>query len=165
MERRLELIAEMTPAIWIHLIAVVIAVVIGAIVLFGRKGTPRHKLLGRIWAALMLTGALSSFWIMEIFDGFFSPIHLLSAWTLFSATAGVIAARRGNIRSHRFHMASLYASGLVIAGAFTFLPHRLLGRLTFGEIFPAINYAFVGCVAAFGIWMYVRTLRTARSKP
>ena len=56
----------MTPPITLHLIAVVPALVIGTVVLFLEKGTPRHKALGRIWVALLLVASISSFWIFEI---------------------------------------------------------------------------------------------------
>jgi uncharacterized membrane protein len=157
MDRRLELIAEMTPVIWIHLLSIVPALVIGAVVLFRRKGDAKHKLMGRLWVGLMVVAAISSFWITEIRDGF-SPIHALSAYTLFSVTMGVWTIRAGGrtpkaINLHRDYMQSLYALGLLIAGGFTFLPNRLLGRLTFGETYPMINYAFIALMVAGGLWM------------
>lgn len=165
MDRRLELIGEMTPAIWIHLLSIVPALIIGAVVLYKRKGTHRHKILGRIWVGLMLVAAISSFWVMEIRDGF-SPIHLLSAYTLFSLSMGIWVIRRGGrtpraIGLHRHYMQSLYALGLLIAGGFTFLPERLLGRLTFGESYPVINYIFVVLAASGGIWMLINLRRSA----
>ncbi|MEO1027155.1 MAG: DUF2306 domain-containing protein [Pseudomonadota bacterium] len=160
MDRRLELIAEMSPAIWIHLVAVAIAVFLGAAVLLGRKGTKTHKLLGRIWAGLMVIGAVSTFWIMEIFDRSYSPIHILSVYTLISVVAGVRAIRAGRIAAHRRHMISLYATGLVIAGGFTFLPNRLLGRLTFGETYPVVNYVFIALVVTLGIYLYYLSFRS-----
>jgi uncharacterized membrane protein len=51
----------MTPPITLHLIAVVPALLVGTVVLFIEKGTPFHKALGRIWVALMLVAAISSF--------------------------------------------------------------------------------------------------------
>ena len=93
MERRLELIAEMTPAVWIHLIATLAALILGAFVLWRRKGDATHRLRGRIWVGLMTVAAVSSFWIVEINEGGFSPIHGLSVWTLFSLVMGVIAIR------------------------------------------------------------------------
>ncbi|MGR3514256.1 MAG: DUF2306 domain-containing protein [Paracoccaceae bacterium] len=159
MERRLELIAEMSPAIWIHLVAVAIAVFLGAAVLLGRKGTPAHKLMGRIWVALMVVGAISTFWIMEIFERSYSPIHILSVYTLISVVAGVRAIRAGRVAAHRRHMISLYATGMIIAGGFTFLPNRLLGRLTFGETYPVVNYIFIALVVLLGIYLYYLSFR------
>ncbi|PTX56982.1 putative membrane protein [Litoreibacter ponti] len=164
MSRRLELIAEMTPAIWVHLICVVAALILGAFVLWRRKGDARHRMLGRIWVGLMAVGALSSFAIREINPGGFSPIHLLSVYTLCSLVLGVLAvrARPARVRAHQNFMRSLYASGLLIAGAFTFLPQRLLGRLTFGEWIPAINYGVVAVMAGIGTIILVRVMRAER---
>lgn len=162
MERRFELISEMTPAIWIHFAFVSSAVVLGAVVLFRRKGDARHRWLGRVWVSAMAVTAVSSFWIKEINEGGFSPIHLLSAWTLFALFAGIFAIRsRGwlpnAVRWHKGFLQSLYATGIAIAGGFTLLPDRLLGRLTFGEVFPLINYVLVAILASFGAWLLVRS--------
>lgn len=41
-------------------------------------------------------------------------------------------ARRGRIGSHRRAMLSLFFGALVIAGGFTLLPTRIMGRVVFG---------------------------------
>lgn len=99
--------------------------------------------------------AASSFWIVEINDGAFSPIHILSAYTLFALFAGLLAIRlKGRlpnaVRWHKGFFQSFYGSGLAIAGGFTLLPHRLLGRLTFGEVYPWVNYTLVGLASIVG---------------
>ncbi|MEL7273415.1 MAG: DUF2306 domain-containing protein [Pseudomonadota bacterium] len=162
MERRLELIGEMTPAIWVHLIAAVIALVLGGFVLWRRKGDWRHKLAGRIWVATMLVVAVSSFWITEIREEGFSPIHALSVYTLLSLTVGIWALRKGpvtatSITAHKRAMQGLYGFGLLIAGGFTLLPFRFLGRMTFGETMPWINYAIVAAMVSIGVVVVVRS--------
>ncbi|EFL88548.1 transmembrane protein [Ahrensia sp. R2A130] len=162
MERRLELIGEMTLPIWIHLIAVLLAAIIGAFVLWRRKGDGRHKLWGRCWVVLMAVVAISSFWIVEIMDGGFSPIHLLSIYTLSSIAIGVYSIRFGKrtpaaIERHRDALQGLYAAGIMVAGAFTLMPNRLLGRLTFGESYPWINYGLVAIIAVCGLWLMFQT--------
>lgn len=164
MERRLELISEVTTATSIHFVAVFLAVLIGAVVLWQKKGTRRHRLFGRVWVALMAVGATSSFWIAEINQDGLSPIHLLSAWTIISLLGGLVSIRfrrrlPNAIRWHKFFMQSLYASGILIAGAFTLLPHRLLGRLSFGEVYPGVNYAIVAVISMFGVVLLVRSTR------
>ena len=47
-----------------------------------------------------------------------------------NAPLGVWLARKGRVRAHRGAMTGLYA-GLVIAGAFTLIPGRLIGNLVF----------------------------------
>lgn len=120
------------PPIWliIHLATIVPAMPLGAFVLFRRKGDFVHRVCGRIWAALMVIAALSSFGLVSLM-GHLSPIHLLSALTLFAVPRAVINARRGRIAAHQRGMTVVYASA-VVAGLFVFLPTRLLGRWLFG---------------------------------
>jgi uncharacterized membrane protein len=63
----------------LHLAAAALSLLLGAAVLIRRKGTPFHKVLGRIWVALMLAVAVSSFWILGIGKGSFSYIPILGS--------------------------------------------------------------------------------------
>ena len=121
-----------TPIILAHLIAALAALALGALVLAQRKGTPLHKALGRLWVVLMLVTALSSFWIRG--NGSFSWIHGLSVFTLFALAGAIWFARTGRIAHHRKTMLGVYTGGLVVAGLFTLLPQRLLGRLVWGAL-------------------------------
>jgi|SRR5688572_30582883 uncharacterized membrane protein len=106
----------MSPLIALHAGLAIFALMVGAVVLSRRKGTPSHKLLGRIWVAAMIAVAVSSFWIFEIRRGAGpSWIHLLSVWTLISLAAAVWFIRRGNVRAHQGFMVGTFA-GLAIAG-------------------------------------------------
>jgi len=51
--------------------------------------------------------------------------------TLFGVVGALWNVRRGNIRGHRNAMLGLYFGGILIAGALTLLPGRLLYRLFF----------------------------------
>ncbi len=116
------------PAVHIHLAATILALALGVFMLIRRKGTVSHRLLGWIWVALMLTAAVSSFWITGI-RGSFSPIHGLSLLVLVLVPLAVLAIRRGKVKRHRTAMIGLFFGALVIPGLFTLLPMRLLGRL------------------------------------
>lgn len=118
--------ATWTPAIIIHTIAAFAAVLLGAWVFFRRKGTTNHRIGGRIWAGLMLVVVFSSFFITS--NGRFSWIHLLSIYTFFALAYAIWLAREKQVIRHRRNMISLYLGSLVIAGAFTLLPGRLLGH-------------------------------------
>ena len=122
--------AERSVWLFLHLAAVLPAIPIGAYVLVGRKGTRLHRRLGRIWAGLMMAGALSSFGLHSLM-GHLSPIHLLSALTLLAVPYGVRSAMRGDIARHRRTMTRVYV-GLIGAGLFAFVPGRLLGLWLFG---------------------------------
>jgi uncharacterized membrane protein len=120
-------------AIQIHAFAAIAAFILGAVQLTAPKGTIPHRLLGWVWAALMLTVAISSFFIHELrLWGPWSPIHLLSLLTLVTLPLAIFYARRRDVRRHRWVMIGLFAGALVIAGIFTFLPGRIMHTALFG---------------------------------
>jgi uncharacterized membrane protein len=125
-----------TQLAYLHLATVVPAFAIGAFQLFRRKGTLSHKLLGKIYMALMLaTGLITLAMPAEVgprFLGHFGFIHAFSFLTLYSVPAAYIAARRGNIKVHRANMLGLYLGGILIAGSFAFSPGRMLHEWLFG---------------------------------
>lgn len=72
-----------------HLITATLALIIGTLVLLLKKGTSRHKAMGRIWVGLMLYTAISSFWIGDKL----SWIHALSIWVLIGISIALYAIR------------------------------------------------------------------------
>lgn len=122
------------PAIPLHAFAAMAAFVLGAVQLAAPKGTLPHRTLGWIWVALMALVAASSFWIHQIrLVGPWSPIHLLSIFTLVVLPLGVWRAHRHRVVDHRRIMISLFAGALVIAGLFTLLPGRIMHAVAFGQ--------------------------------
>lgn len=125
-----------TQLAYLHLATVVPAFAIGAFQLFRRKGTPSHKLLGKIYMVLMLaTGFITLAMPAEVgprFLNHFGFIHIFSLLALVNVPIAYIAARRGNIRAHRGAMLGLYLGGILIAGAFAFSPGRMLHTWLFG---------------------------------
>jgi uncharacterized membrane protein len=122
----------LTPIIAIHTVLALAALALGIAILSRPKGTPSHKLLGRLWAGAMAVTALSSFGIMELRHGAgFSPIHILSLITLAGLARAIYAIRHGNVIAHQRAMIATFAGG-AIAGAFTLLPNRIIGGWIFG---------------------------------
>ena len=117
-------------AIQLHAAAALSALALGTWQLLGPKGTGAHRVLGWAWVGLMAVVALSSFAIAG--KGRFSWIHILSGVTLVMLPLAVRHARRGRIPAHRIAMLSLFLGALVITGAFTLLPGRIMGRVVFG---------------------------------
>jgi uncharacterized membrane protein len=120
---------------YLHLATIIPAFAIGTYLLARKKGTPPHKLLGKIYMLLMLITAVVTLF-MPAYVGpklaeHFGFIHLFSLLVLYSVPAAYIYARKGNIVKHRQKMISLYIGGILIAGAFTLMPGRLLNRLLF----------------------------------
>ncbi len=119
-------------AVVIHVATVCPAVPLGLYLMLARKGGPRHKMLGRVWIALMVVTALSALFIRHINDGGFSFIHIFVPLTLIGAWQTVTSARRGDLRAHRRHLVQLYLGALIIPGAFSFIGSRLMGAWLFG---------------------------------
>ena len=126
------LFSEANP-IPLHAIAAMIAIILGGVQLSMKKGGPIHKLLGRIWVGLMLVVSVSSFFIHEItLWGAYSPIHLLSIWTIFSLGLAIYFVRMGNIKRHKQVMIALYGFALILTGFFTLMPGRVMHQIVFG---------------------------------
>jgi uncharacterized membrane protein len=121
------------PAIVAHALAAIAAFALGLVQFAAPKGTIPHRTIGWIWVGLMLAVSLSSFLIHQIrLWGPWSPIHLLSIFTLISLPLAVWAAHRHRVAAHSRAMVSLFLGALVIAGAFTLLPGRIMHHVVFG---------------------------------
>ncbi|MEN9316431.1 MAG: hypothetical protein RIS35_2824 [Pseudomonadota bacterium] len=114
-----------TPVIIVHAVTAAAAVVLGAWLLWARKGHRAHRIGGWLWVLCMATVAGLSFAIRG--PGGFSWIHGLSVFTLASLASGVAFARAHAVSAHRRNMIGLYAGGLIVTGLFTLLPARLIG--------------------------------------
>src|SRR3979490_3464415 len=121
------------PVIQLHAFAALAAFALGIVQLAAPKGTLPHRTLGWIWIALMAMVAGSSFWIHQIrLLGPWSPIHLLSIFTLAMLPLGVWMAHRHRVADHRRIMIYTFSGALVIAGLFTLLPGRIMHAVVFG---------------------------------
>ncbi|AMC33828.1 DUF2306 domain-containing protein [Janthinobacterium sp. B9-8] len=117
--------------LYLHIVFALAALLMGAAVLCLPKGSPRHRLMGRTWMALMGVTAISSFGLSGLWAGYrFSPIHLLSVWVLICIVVAIRAARAGQIKRHRRFVLGSYL-GLLGAGAATLLPGRLIYTFLF----------------------------------
>ena len=125
---------EAAPAIPLHAFAAMTAFALGIVQFAAPKGTLPHRTIGWIWVGLMTAVAVSSFWIHQIrLVGPWSPIHLLSIFTLVMLPLGVWRARRHKVNAHRWTMTSIFVGALVIAGAFTLVPGRIMHAVIFGQ--------------------------------
>ncbi len=121
-----------SPAVQIHVAAAVLSMIGAIVLLTGRKGTPRHKMIGKLWVGAMAITAISSFSIQEIrVIGKFSLIHLLSILALVGLVQIVYFARKRRIREHEKVVHSLVFGALGIAGTLTFLPGRTMNAVFF----------------------------------
>lgn len=136
----------LTPLIAIHLSAALGALVVGPLALWARRGyatktstTQRpglHRSAGQAWVVLILITAITAMFIRDFrlpnIAGY-TPIHLLVPVTFGTLVWAFRALWRGNVQGHRVAMVTLYVGTCLLAGAFTLLPNRLLGRLVWGQ--------------------------------
>jgi uncharacterized membrane protein len=121
------------PAIPLHAFAAMSAFVLGVVQFAAPKGTLPHRTVGWIWVLLMATVAVSSFWIHQIrLLGPWSPIHLLSIFTLLMLPLAVWRAHTHRVADHRLIMTLLFTGALVVAGLFTLLPGRTMHAVLLG---------------------------------
>ena len=125
---------DAAPAIPVHAFAAMSAFVLGLVQFAAPKGTLPHRTIGWIWVLLMTSVAVSSFWIHQIkLIGPWSPIHLLSIFTLLMLPLAVWRAHAHRVADHRRIMISLFSGALVVAGLFTLLPGRIMHAVIFGR--------------------------------
>jgi len=124
---------DAAPAIRLHAFAAMTAFALGIVQLSAPKGTLPHRTIGWIWVTLMAIVSASSFWIhgMRLW-GPWSPIHLLSIFTLVMLPLAVWAAHRHAVDRHRRAITAVFFGALVIAGLFTLVPGRVMHKVVFG---------------------------------
>ncbi len=121
---------------YFHLLTVMPALVIGTYIMLKPKGTPPHRLLGKLYMSLLLVTAIASLFMQaqigpKLFNHF-GYIHLLSVLTLYSVPMAYYMARTHNIKRHKRFMVLTYVGAVVIAGLFAFLtPGRVLHSVLF----------------------------------
>ncbi|MFZ4715211.1 MAG: DUF2306 domain-containing protein [Bacteriovoracaceae bacterium] len=111
--------------LWLHLITIIPVLIVGPFILFRRKGDKLHKVLGKMWAILMIVSCLFSFGIQS--DGGLSWLHGLAAFTIFSVVRALIAIKRKDLKTHERAMRGSYVGACI---AFIFaaaVPSRLIG--------------------------------------
>ena len=124
---------DAAPAIPLHAFAAMTAFLVGVVQLAAPKGTLPHRTLGWFWISLMVLVAVSSFWIHDIrLVGPWSPIHLLSIFTLVVVPIGAWMAHRHRVADHRRIMILTFSGALLIAGLFTLVPGRIMHKVLFG---------------------------------
>ncbi|MCZ8183438.1 MAG: DUF2306 domain-containing protein [Beijerinckiaceae bacterium] len=119
----------------LHILAALLVVALTPVQFLGfSKGSPAHRTTGTLWLLAMVAVALTSLTMTSRFHlsiGGFGPIHLLSLLTLASCFWAWQAARRHEITRHRLTLVLLTLS-FFVAGAFTFLPGRIMHRIIAG---------------------------------
>ena len=124
-----------THLVYAHLATVLPAFLIGTYLLLVRKGTSRHRSLGKVYMSLMVLTALITLFMPANLGpriiGNFGFNHALSVMVFVGVPTAYIGIRKGNLALHRGAMISMYVGGLLIAGSLAFRPGRLLHEWLF----------------------------------
>ena len=128
----LAVIQRLPLAIKMHLLAAVGAVLLGAALMWVRKGRTFHRVAGWSWVGLVSLVAGSSIFITELNNGHWSLLHLFTGWTLIMLPLAVVAAKRRSLERHRQTMMGLFYGGFVINGFIALIPGRTVWTLFFG---------------------------------
>jgi uncharacterized membrane protein len=117
----LEPLLQAPLAVQAHVATVVVACVLGAwLLVFSRKGSRVHRLLGVAFFTLMVTTALISLFIhRQTPDSAafgLSATHLFVPFVLFGTWRALDGVRRGNIKQHQRWVRGLFFGSLVING-------------------------------------------------
>ena len=123
---------KVPPVIWAHLATIMTALVLTPYMLLRPRGTPIHRLLGKVWVTAMVATAAISLFVRYSNPGHFSFIHILSVFVLVMAPRVWLTARAHNVAGHRGTVRGLVTGALIVAGYFTLLETRLLGHWLFG---------------------------------
>jgi uncharacterized membrane protein len=127
-------------AIRLHVVTVVPAFVLGTWLLVGsHKGSPRHRLIGKVYLALMAITAVAALCIRSFSDLSVSAgplrlglLHLFVPLTVYGIYGAFATIRAGDVRGHRAAMRGLYFGGMIVAGLLAFAPGRIMFRMFFG---------------------------------
>ena len=103
----------------VHVLFALAAIVVGTAIIFSRKGTRKHRWMGRCYVATMFGLNGTALLIYELF-GRFGPFHWLALASLASVIAGYIPARRkapGWKIRHAHYIVGSYVGLLAAAAA------------------------------------------------
>ena len=150
------------PIGWLHLTSAWAALLLGGVVAMMRKGSPRHRWLGRSFAATMVVLNATALAIYDL-TGRPNMFHLFAVISLVSLGAGWFAARRSGPVWREVHARSMLWAyvGLLAAAASEFIvrvPGVVTGWLGFG-IAVGIATTLVCTVGAVLIERTVARLR------
>ena len=135
-----------------HLIIAFLAIVIGTLVILSRKGTRKHRWLGRGYVCTMVAVNVSAFLIYELFGGF-GLFHWMALASLLTVLVGYIPARLrgpGWKVQHAYFMCGSYV-GLIAALAAETLTRTPWLPFFDAVVVASISVIFLGILLMFRI--------------
>ncbi len=128
----LDIFFSAKPAIIAHTAFAFLALGLGIAMLMRKKGTPSHKVIGRIFVLAMALAAITSLFIKGLNGDNYSFIHLFVPLTFYAIWELFYYVRKGNIKKHEKAVKGLFFGALLIPGLLSFLPGRLMWNVFLG---------------------------------
>ena len=115
---------------YVHFATIAPCFLIGVWMLLRPKGTPVHKVLGKVYVVLISFSAV----VAAAMPATLGPrlwnhvgfIHLFCVMVFVSVPLAIWGIKHGNVRLHAYTMQGLFFGGILIAGTFALMPGRLL---------------------------------------
>lgn len=131
---RLDLLWDAGPAIIIHTICAFAALGFGIVMFIRKKGTPSHKIIGKVFVLFMAVTAISALFITGLNGKYWSPIHLFVPLSFYAIWELFHHIRKGNIKKHEKAVKGLFFGALLIPGVIAMWPGRRLWHVFFGGV-------------------------------
>lgn len=129
---RLDILFDAGPAVIIHTICAFMALGLGIAMFLRKKGTPSHKVVGKIFVGFMAVTALSALFITGLNGKYWSPVHLFVPVTFYAIWGLFHHIRSGKVVRHEKAVRGLFFGALLIPGAIAMMPGRSLWHVIFG---------------------------------
>lgn len=155
------MVANLTPMLWVHFVAVTAALFIGIVQLVGTKGTANHRRAGWLYVVAMLLGNLGALTSYRLGFNLFHIFAFVSLVSLFFAMRALRRLRATRdpkwMRGHRINMGYSYL-GLVMAGVSQFATNPRWGLAA--EMPPPLFWTAFAIVNVImyvaGTWLIMR---------
>ena len=137
----------------VHVLMALAALFLGTAVILSRKGTRRHRWMGRGYVAVMLALNVTALLDYELY-GRFGPFHWMALASLATVIVGYLPARRkmpGWKYRHAYFMTGSYVGLIAAAAAETF--SRVPGW-SFGASVVISSVVTI----LLGVWMMLRII-------
>ena len=122
-----EAIAQMPAGLRWHLLGAVAAILLGALQMVRRKGGAAHRVLGAVWAVLMIVMSLAAM----IGSPTVGVLQILAVVVILLTARAVWLAHRHDVVGHKHQMQMLFFAALLGVGLFTAVPGRATWKLFF----------------------------------
>ena len=137
---------------WVHFVLAIAAIAVGAAISLTRKGSPRHRTLGRWYAWLMVGVNVTAFTLYGLF-GTFGPFHVAAVVSLATVIAGWVPVKRKPkawMERHATFMSWSYVGLLAAAAAET------LSRISDTPFWTMVTIGSIGVIIVGAVVIHHR---------